>query len=210
MPRPADERSWALGGEALGSLNRAQRRRICALPFTLFSLRFSDAAFWRDLIEQPTDGMRRGGGGESFCRTAVFLAGDILIWSLAVFLAFYLRFGRRGPSKLQARGRHGRMGHWRCLHQRGPGPGLGHLVHVVGPLAAHGRLADGQSAVRGARDRLPHHGGRLRRRGGGAACGEHQTRSKCEEGCAFHSSDTVASNGLLNSETPRLLLRCPT
>ncbi len=64
--------------QALGSLNRAQRRRICALPFTLFSLRFADASFWRDLIEQPADAVRRSGAAESFCRTAVFLAWHLV------------------------------------------------------------------------------------------------------------------------------------
>ena len=64
--------------QALRSLSCVQRRRISALPFTLFSLRFSDAAFWRGLIEQSTEPPRRGGVDESFCRTAVFLA-----WHLA-------------------------------------------------------------------------------------------------------------------------------
>ena len=63
---------------ALSGLDRRERRRIAAVPYTLFSLRFSDANFWRDLIERPLSACRRVPGGEGFGRTAVFLAWHLV------------------------------------------------------------------------------------------------------------------------------------
>lgn len=64
---------------AIAALDAVGRRAAASCPYTLFNLRFEDAAFWRDVALDP--GLAGSGSlGEeaTFARTAVFLA-----WHLA-------------------------------------------------------------------------------------------------------------------------------
>ena len=64
--------------EPLSQLDRVERRRIAAMPFTLFSMRFTDAAYWRNLLDRPSLGSRRAAAGDAVARTAVFLAWHLV------------------------------------------------------------------------------------------------------------------------------------
>lgn len=73
---------FGLGAAAvtgIAALHAAGLRAAASCPYTLFNLRFGDAAFWSDVARQPG---RSGSGGLSdeatFARTAIFLG-----WHLA-------------------------------------------------------------------------------------------------------------------------------
>ncbi len=75
----------ALGGllpapvmATLVGLDGSERRRAAAVPFTLFSLRFADAPYWRSLIDAPPTLSRRALQGEGVARTAIFLAWHLV------------------------------------------------------------------------------------------------------------------------------------
>jgi hypothetical protein len=63
---------------ALSALSPAACQRLAEMPFTLFSLNFSDAAFWRLAVED--DGPRSRGDDRlaALARTAVFLAWHVV------------------------------------------------------------------------------------------------------------------------------------
>ncbi len=62
---------------SLSALDGVARRRIAAVPFTLFSMRFNDPSYWQTLLERPVTGQRHA-AGDGFGRTAVFLAWHVV------------------------------------------------------------------------------------------------------------------------------------
>jgi hypothetical protein len=74
--------AWGLDAATVRSVGRLDpfaRRAVAGLPYTLFNLRFEDAAFWRDVVREVG---RPGSGSLSdeatFARTAVFLAWHLV------------------------------------------------------------------------------------------------------------------------------------
>jgi hypothetical protein len=63
--------------ESLTALDAVARRRVAAVPFTLFSMRFNDTSYWQNLLERPPGGPRRS-EVDGFGRTAVFLAWHLV------------------------------------------------------------------------------------------------------------------------------------
>jgi hypothetical protein len=62
---------------SLSALDGAARRRIAAVPFTLFSMKFNDTCYWQSVIERRAGAPRRS-TSEGFGRTAVFLAWHLV------------------------------------------------------------------------------------------------------------------------------------
>lgn len=62
---------------ALRALDSTGRRRVCRLPFTLYSLRYADSAFWSRLFAgAPASPVRSG--ATALGRTGVFLAWHLV------------------------------------------------------------------------------------------------------------------------------------